>query len=121
MKLRILSVDLNLDNDQITNEGFFNSPSFHDFDIVVIDPLGIANFLSEQDHKYKDGFLTLDYDSKGTNKWIRNAISQRRRDTEQFLSLGNLLVCILRCPQTAYICSFRGDQPNPAERRQVGQ
>ncbi|MFC2051005.1 hypothetical protein ACFLTN_07520 [Chloroflexota bacterium] len=115
MKLRILSVDLKLDNDQITNESFLEAPSFHDFDIVVIDPLGVANFLNNQDHKYKDGFLTLDYDSKGTNKWIRNAISERRRETKHFLSRGRLLVCILRRPNSAYLCSFRDEWPKPNE------
>jgi hypothetical protein len=113
MKLRILSVDLELDNDQITNGGFISSPSFHDFDIVVIDPLGVANFLSKQDHKYKDGFLTLAYDSKGTNKWVRNAISQRGKETEHFLSLGRLLVCILRQPNSAYLCSSFDEWPQP--------
>lgn len=115
MKLRILSVDLELDNDQITNGGFISSPSFHDFDIVVIDPLGVANFLSEQDHEYKGGFLTLGYDSKGTNEWIKNAFNQRREETEHFLSRGRLLVCILRRPDIAYLCSVPDEWPKPKE------
>lgn len=116
MKLRILSVDLELDNEQITNAGFTDAPSFHDFDIVLIDPLGVTNFLGEQDHEYKYGVLTLDYDVKGTNEWVRKTINHRRKETEHFLSLGRLLVCILRCPHVAYLCSRRDDWPRPGEK-----
>ena len=116
MKLRILSVDLELDNEQITNAGFTDAPSFHDFDIVLIDPLGVTNFLGEQDHEYKHGVLTLDYDAKGTNEWVRKAINHRRKETKHFLSLGRLLVCILRCPHVAYVCSRRDDWPRPGEK-----
>lgn len=112
MKLRILSVDLKLDNDQITRERFISSPSFHDFDIVVIDPLGIADFLKEQCYEYKDGFLTLDYDSKGTNEMIKISFNERRKETKHFLSKGKLLVCILRQPSVAYLCSAPNQWPN---------
>ncbi|MBM3142073.1 MAG: hypothetical protein FJ005_03350 [Chloroflexi bacterium] len=115
MKPRILSIDLKLDNDQITNAGFIDAPSFHDFDIVLIDPLGITNFLDKQSHKYKESFRTIDYDPTGTDKWIKNVTNQRRKETKRFLNLGRLLVCILRRPDIAYLCSFPDEWPKPKE------
>jgi hypothetical protein len=118
MKSRILSVDLELENDQITNADFTRAPSFHDFDVVLVDPDAVFNLFFEKAKltEVKDAFLTLEYDDKGSNKLIKRLIDQRKKETKHFLSLGRLLICILRAPFSAYLCSHGRDWPNPQKK-----
>jgi len=116
MKLRILSIGINLEHDEITFADFVSAPSFHDFDVILIDPLNVEILLFlNQMHETKDGFLILEWDSEGTNKAIRRTLNRRRRESEHFLSLGRLLVCISRQPHFAYLCTYEGEWPKPTE------
>jgi hypothetical protein len=116
MKLRILSIGLELEHDEIVNADLVSAPSFHDFDVVLIDPLNVVDLLFlKHKHEIKDGFLTLEWDAEGTNKRIKNTMSQRREELIQFLGLQRLLVCILRRPISAYLCIRRNEWPKPDE------
>lgn len=116
MKLSILSVGLKLENDQITNADFRDAPSFHDFEVVLVDPSTVIDDLFFKDMnltEVRNAVLTLKYNDTGTNKIIKRFINQRKKETERFLSLGRLLICILRAPFIAYLCSHAYDAPNP--------
>jgi len=116
MKLRILSVGLQLEHDQITNADFRNAPSLHDFDVVLVDPNTIIDdlfFEKTELAEVKDAVLTVKYDDVGSNKHIKRVIKQREKETRHFLSLGRLLICVLRAPFIVYLCSYAHDVPNP--------
>ena len=43
MKLRVLSVDFNLEGQGIKNVSFWKAPSLSDYDVVIIDPKQISD------------------------------------------------------------------------------
>lgn len=114
MKPRILSIGLQLESDQITNGDFMEAPSFHDFDVVLIDPSAVMNFFHREMELFevKDGFVTINYDATGTNKLTKQVIKKRKKETGRFLNLGRSLVCVLRAPSIVYLCSHIYDQPD---------
>ena len=117
MKPRILSIGLDLDNDQITNADFGESQSLHDFDVVLMNPNALVNFIFRKREllDVEDGHTISKYDNVGTNKITKRLINQRKIETEHFLKIGRLLVCILRQPLTAYLYSYTYDQPSQKE------
>jgi hypothetical protein len=120
MKLSILSIGLDLDNDQITKADFMSAPSFHDFDVVLIDPTAVVDVLCKETKliKVKDGFFTIEYDDKGTNKLIDRTVKQRNKETAHFLSLGRLVITVLRAPFIAFLCSYRDEWPQSDKKAQ---
>ena len=116
MKLRILSVGLQLEHAQITNADFRDAPSLHDFDVVLVDPNTIIDdlfFKKTELAEVKDAVLTVKYDDVGSNKHIKRVIKQREKETRHFLSLGRLMICVLRAPFIVYLCAYAHDVPNP--------
>jgi len=115
MKLSILSVGIELEHDEITNADFREAPSFHDFDVVLVDPNAIIDLLFQKAEltEVKAAVLTVNHDDTGSNQLIKRVIKQRKEETRRFLNLGRLLICILRLPFIAYLCSHTYDAPNP--------
>lgn len=115
MKLRILSIGLRLDNDQITNADLLEARSFHDFDVVLIDPTRVIELFSVRQAivEIMDGYRVIKWDNIGTGQRIAATIKRRKLEARQFLECGRLMICTLRALDTAYLCSHVGDAPNP--------
>jgi len=117
MKLRILSVGLQLEHDQITNADLLEARSLHDFDVVLIDPTRVIDLFSVRQAivEMMDGYRVIKWDNIGTGHRIARNINRRKLEARQFLKCGRLLICILRALDVAYLCSHVGDAPNPRE------
>ena len=114
MKLRILSIGLRLDNDQITNADLLEARSFHDFDVVLVDPRTVIDLFSvkEATVEIMDGYRVIKWNNIGTGTTIATTIKRRKLEARRFLECGRLMICTLRALDAAYLCSHVGDSPN---------
>lgn len=48
MKLKILSIDYRIDDERIVNYSFYESPSFTDYDVLIIDPFYVSNIWDQK-------------------------------------------------------------------------
>jgi hypothetical protein len=104
MKIRILSVNKQLDNKLITKAGFQDTISFSDFDVVVIDPLGLSGLWTADSRTamYRSGerFTDLEVDL-GFGSDLRSLFIRRQEEIGQVLEVSQgVVVCYFRNIET---------------------
>jgi hypothetical protein len=109
MKLKILSVDFNFENENVDNSIFEDQISFIDYDAVVIDPKNILNkwFNNLNVFHKRDGtsWLYSDYDG-GLSESLRSLMEKRKEESELLTKRNQgIVVCFLRSVGEKLNCS----------------
>lgn len=111
MKLKILSVNSQLEGKGIENYSFYEAPAFSDYDAVIIDPQGISDLWVNDITPEDDGSLwTSTYRDRGFGSSVISLISRREEEFKQLLTITKgVIVCILRSyGQKLRIRAYRG-------------
>jgi len=97
VKFKALTVDFNIVGKNITNVSFYRAPSFSDYDVVIIDPIGVSD-VWKNIAPQEDGFLLVYSDrDKGVSKTLVGIMEQRAEEAKLLLQkTGGLVVCFLR-------------------------
>ncbi|MHC4278189.1 MAG: hypothetical protein ACYSTI_12850 [Planctomycetota bacterium] len=100
MKLRVLSIDRNLDHDAITNANFFNAPAFSDFDAVIINPTNIQARLLERPASTDNSgnLITYTHRDGGNGHRLLGFMVRRLSETYSLLSKTKGVVLATACP-----------------------
>lgn len=98
MKLKILSVDCPISGKGIDTSSFYESPSFTDYDVLIIDPQIISDSWLEKITPHSDGSLvTYSNSDGGYSKSLREIMGRRAQETKLLLeNTGGIVICFLR-------------------------
>lgn len=109
MKLKILSIDYLQDDERIHHYSFYKSPSFADFDSLIIDPHLIPEIwtTSKKVITYNDGSLWAYSDNDdGFSKALKEIINRRAKETQLLLEItGGIVICFLRNKRSVLNCA----------------
>lgn len=98
MKLKILSIDCPLETEHIECSTFYQSLSFSDYDVVIIDPTKISEAWMDKIPPRKDGSL-ITYSSLdgGFSAYLIQTMFMRSHETKLLLErAGGIVICLLR-------------------------
>ena len=98
MKLKILSVDFDFENENVDNNSFFDKLSFSDYDAVIIDPKNILHKLFNSISHESDGtyWLYSHYD-EGVSKLLGELMEKRKEEAKLVTQRNQgIVVCFLR-------------------------
>ena len=98
MKLKILSVGFDFENENVENSSFEDQISFANFDAVIIDPKNILYRLFNNTGRESDGtyWLYSHYDN-GTSKLLGELMEKRKEEVKLVTQRNQgVVVCFLR-------------------------
>ena len=99
MRIKILSVDKFLKHDLINRSSFESSPSFSDFDAIIIDPgpLSFSLLRSPSTHLNDGSYFTDCNRDGGYGKNLIARFEKRKNEIEKLLEISQgILICYLR-------------------------
>ena len=100
MKVKILSVGRNFEDDRIDYGSFFNYKSFSDYDVLIIDPVVIDRQWINSGHvvKYPNGTIWSFSDNDYRfGSQIKDSMSQRSQEVDLILKVtSGIVICFLR-------------------------
>ena len=98
MELKILSVDCPLVGKGIEDTSFYESLSFSDYDVVIIDPSNISDAWVSKIRAGNDGSLITYSDTDGGfSKYLVEIMNMRSQETLLLLNrTGGIVICFLR-------------------------
>ena len=106
MKIKVASVNKNLEHDLINNITLDSTHSLTDFDVVIIDPKGFSSIWTRPASLGKikrdtAGIYFTDVRADlGTGMQIFNIFSKRREEIKKLLSISQgIVICYLRNPE----------------------
>lgn len=98
MKLKILSVDCSACSMGIESGSSYETRSFSDFDVVIIDPESVSQPWSSKVQPEGDGSLwTYSWSDGGFSKTLKDFMDMRKEETRLLLEkTGGIVICFLR-------------------------
>lgn len=103
MKLKVLSINKQLEHILIDNSDFETAPAFSDFDVLIIDPKGFSSMWTANAMIKRDASGIYFIDARtdlGAGKQILNIFSKRRKEVEKLLTISQgIVICYLRNPE----------------------
>ena len=110
MKIKILSLGINLEHDLFVNSNFVEAPSFADFDVVIIEPQGLSQIWTTKALKTQAGnYFTDTSRDGGYGKHVFQLFEMRKRQIVKLLtSTQGLLICYLRNLERSLHIKFSG-------------
>jgi len=103
MKLKVLSINKQLEHKLIENGDFETAPTFSDFDVLIIDPKGFSSMWTQNVRVNRDtaGICFTDPRTDlGTGNQILNIFKKRREEIEKLLTISQgIVICYLRNPE----------------------
>lgn len=102
MKLRILSIDCPVAGKGIETATFYESPSFSDYDVLIIDPQLIPSAWIGKVQPELDGSLwTYSNTDHGFSKGLKEIMNNRGHETRLLLErTGGIVICFFRYRDT---------------------
>jgi len=116
MKLKILSVDFNFENENVENFSFGDQISFADFDAVIIDPKNILHKWFNSKNLEMDGTYWLySYYDGGSSKLLGELMEKRKEEAELLTERNQgVVVCFLRSVGEKLHCARHKNDKNYA-------
>ena len=103
MKLKVLSINKQLEHKLIENSDFKIAPTFSDFDVLIIDPKGFSFMWTINSMIKRDtagNYFTDAGTDLGTGMQILNIFSKRREEIKKLLTISQgIVICYLRNPE----------------------
>ncbi|RKY89770.1 hypothetical protein DRQ11_00220 [candidate division KSB1 bacterium] len=100
MKLKILCINCFESKDQIQHFSFYESPSFIDYDVLIIDPQSIAEAWTTNINveKFSDGTIwSFSVNDAGFGNFLKQLMNRRSEETKLLLEkTGGIVLCFLR-------------------------
>ena len=102
MKLKILSINCPLTGKGIETSSFYESLSFADYDVLIIDPQTISDVWMKKILPELDGSLwTFSANDKGFSKGLKEVMDNRADETRLLLErTGGIVICFFRYKDT---------------------
>lgn len=97
--MKIISVGVDIDHKNVSNEQFRSSVSFLDFDMLIWDS---SNMFTEYNCHYNREYMGYRNLSDNDSPRILGDISRRKNEMIELLKLGRIVVLILPPPEKCY-------------------
>lgn len=112
--MRILSIGFGLPNPAVDNYNVFTAPSYHDYDVLFIDPMNVTESVNlllsgEKTFEAQDGRAVVNGASSATAVSAADQLRRRIDETQRLLDAGGLVVVMGRPNATHHgIVGFEG-------------
>lgn len=112
--MRILSIGFGLPNPAVDNYNVFTAPSYHDYDVLFIDPMNVTESVTllltgEKAFEAHDGRAVVNGATSATAVAAADQLRRRIDETQRLLDAGGLVVVMGRPNATHHgIVGFEG-------------